>query len=302
MAPRAKAKRGTRTKVREAVTIEAQAAPAANLPAVVPEKTAGLPMEMHPDQFSRGLLLRQENREELLSWVRANLKEDRDFGTIKDAEGNPKSKVPSLWQPGAQQICGLLGLRPTFPDSEKYVDKAVRGDKIEQVVVRCVLVDAQGNVVSEGMGARSAVKVFGDWKTVNGKRQRVGDRIEYDVNYALKMAQKSAHIDATLRAGGLSAIFTQDMPGEDGDDAKDAEKDESTIGDHPAELVYLRAKAAELFGDKAETVLTALAARRMRIQDGDYRKIKFRLLDYCITSLERRAADVEAGNSTEKHQ
>ena len=31
-----------------------------------------------------------------------------------------------------------------------------------------------------------------------------------DLNKCLKMAEKSAHIDATLRMGGLSEVFTQD--------------------------------------------------------------------------------------------
>ena len=32
-----------------------------------------------------------------------------------------------------------------------------------------------------------------------------------DINKALKMAEKSAHIDATLRMAGLSEVFTQDI-------------------------------------------------------------------------------------------
>ena len=32
-----------------------------------------------------------------------------------------------------------------------------------------------------------------------------------DINKSLKMAEKSAHIDATLRVAGLSELFTQDL-------------------------------------------------------------------------------------------
>jgi hypothetical protein len=47
--------------------------------------------------------------------------------------------------------------------------------------------------VAEGVGARSLAQDYGD------------------VNKALKMAEKSAHIDATLRLAGLSEVFTQDI-------------------------------------------------------------------------------------------
>ena len=54
-----------------------------------------------------------------------------------------------------------------------------------------------GEVVSEGRGAREVLK-------------------EKDINKAIKMAQKSAQIDAVLRTGALSEAFTQDIgPEED---------------------------------------------------------------------------------------
>lgn len=236
-----------------------------------------------PDLFARGLLLRQENRQELLSWVKANLVKDRDYGHLKDSSGKDKGSIASLWQPGAQQICGLLGLRPHFPDSEKYVDMAVRGEKIDQVVVRCLLYNAAGEVIGEGMGARSAISLVRKWEWVDGSRKPVGEETKYDVNYALKMAQKSAHIDATLRAGGLSAIFTQDQPPED------KVEDETLFADHPTELAYLELKATELFGDQSKGVLEAFALKRMRITDGDYTKIRFKHFDYTIHALEARA-------------
>ena len=37
------------------------------------------------------------------------------------------------------------------------------------------------------------------------------DKDKGDINKSLKMAEKSAHIDATLRIAGLSEIFTQDL-------------------------------------------------------------------------------------------
>lgn len=46
---------------------------------------------------------------------------------------------------------------------------------------------------ADGVGARSLEQDYGD------------------LNKALKMAEKSAHIDATLRMAGLSEVFTQDL-------------------------------------------------------------------------------------------
>ena len=48
-------------------------------------------------------------------------------------------------------------------------------------------------LVADGVGARSLKQDYGD------------------INKSLKMAEKSAHIDATLRMAGLSEVFTQDI-------------------------------------------------------------------------------------------
>src|SRR5690606_16916369 len=53
--------------------------------------------------------------------------------------------------------------------------------------------DSHERTVAEGIGARSVQQDSGD------------------LNKALKMAGKSAHIDATLRMAGLSEVFTQDL-------------------------------------------------------------------------------------------
>jgi len=45
-----------------------------------------------------------------------------------------------------------------------------------------------------------------------GTGARTVDKQDYgDINKSLKMAEKSAHIDATLRVAGLSELFTQDI-------------------------------------------------------------------------------------------
>jgi len=226
---------------------------------------------LDPVAFGDALALRAMNRDQLLTWVNDNLVDKIDYGTIA---GGAK---PSLWQPGAQKICGMLSLRPFFPDVEKYVDRCVAGEQIEEVLIRCYLYDSYGNCVAQGTGARG---------TINTK----GDR---DLNWAIKMSQKSAHIDATNRASGLSAIFTQDHPAED--------QDVTPIKGTPEEG-YLLQLAGELFGiNEASGVLESLALRRFRIKGGDWTQIPAYRLQYAVKSLRDRAKsdELKIGDSDE---
>lgn len=97
----------------------------------------------------------------------------------------------TLCKPGAEKIAGLLNLRPRFTrDLETW---EMLGSEKGMVCVRCELVDASDQVVAEGRGCRTKQ---GDYD---------------DVNKTIKMVQKSAQIDATLRYAGLSELFTQDL-------------------------------------------------------------------------------------------
>jgi hypothetical protein len=257
-------------------------------PPNVPEITAGVGSDasvgLDPVAFGDALILRSLNRDALLKWVQANLVERTDYGTI------PGGAKPSLWQPGAQKICGMLSLRPFFPDVEKYVDRCVAGEVIDEVLVRCYLYDAHGNCVAQGTGARSAIREKGIYgKDADGRRTRTGTDEYRDLNYAIKMSQKSAHIDATNRASGLSAIFTQDRPAED--------QDITPIKGKPEEG-YLLQLSGELFGiDEANGVLESLALRRFQIKDGDWTQIPISRLSYAVSSLREKAVTDGIGES-----
>lgn len=151
---------------------------------------ASNPLDIPAADFAAALERRGANRKALMSWVREALKAGTDYGTIQI--GGRASKE-SLWKPGAEKICGMLGLRAIFPTLPDYERAAIDGKEINHIILRCHLLDAQGNVVADGVGARSVEKERGD------------------LNKALKMAEKSALIDATLRCAGLSEIFTQDI-------------------------------------------------------------------------------------------
>ena len=174
----------------EAVDGEVQGGPVAPAAPAAPVPAAINPLDLPAEVFRAGLDRRRANRAALIEWIRSSLVEGVDFGTIQTRRGPSK---PSLWKPGAEKICGMLGLTAHFPTLRDYEQVALSGGVLENVIIRCELRDSAGRVVAEGVGARSLHQDNGD------------------LNKALKMAEKSAMIDATLRCAGLSEIFTQDL-------------------------------------------------------------------------------------------
>ncbi|MDP2645319.1 MAG: hypothetical protein Q8P24_10295, partial [Desulfobacterales bacterium] len=98
-----------------------------------PETSKGAlsPMDYPVERFSQALERREDNRKALLKWIQSNLQAGIDFGQIHVA-GKDKCRLaqdyranecidprhwskPSLWKPGAEKICGMLGLIPRFP-------------------------------------------------------------------------------------------------------------------------------------------------------------------------------------------
>lgn len=149
------------------------------------------PFDGNVVEFKQALARRGENRSALIAWVREALVDGVDYGAIKRSNGSMTK--PSLRKPGAEKICGMLNVIPTFPTLKEYEQLALQGIPIDQIILRCHLLSMTGEVLADGVGARSMKQDSGD------------------LNKALKMACKSAHIDATLRMGGLSEIFTQDL-------------------------------------------------------------------------------------------
>jgi hypothetical protein len=175
----------------------------------MPVITSESPMDLPVERFTRALTRREENRKALIKWISDNLVQGTDFGRIhvvgKDKcsyakEGRAHEctnkyhwSKPSLWKPGAEKICGMLGLIPRFPNLNEYENAVLRGEDIKVIILKCELHTPSGFVAAEGTGARRIAQDNGD------------------INKSLKMAEKSAHIDATLRVAGLSEIFTQDI-------------------------------------------------------------------------------------------
>lgn len=167
------------------------------------------PLDASPALFRGALARRGENRKSLIDWIREALVDGVDYGKIHTKNkreckhgGPPKCtpeqepwhwSKPTLRKPGAEKICGMLGINPSFPTLKEYEGLALQGIEIKSIILRCHLLTADDRVVAEGIGARNVENDYGD------------------LNKALKMAAKSAQIDATLRMAGLSEIFTQDL-------------------------------------------------------------------------------------------
>ncbi|MBL6995079.1 hypothetical protein [Desulfobacula sp.] len=177
--------------------------------AIMPSVMAKSPLDWPIEVFTQALDRREVNRKALLKWIESNLRPTIDYGQIhvvgkdkcqyakkgqqQDCPNKYHWSKPSLWKPGAEKICGMLGLIPRFPNLDEYGKAVLQGADIKVIILKCELHTPSGFIAAEGSGA-----------------SRV-DRDRGDINKSLKMAEKSAHINATLRIAGLSELFTQDL-------------------------------------------------------------------------------------------
>lgn len=151
------------------------------MPSAVMQTPKQLQAQMERDQKIRAIVT---------EYIKNNMVEGKDYGSIQIKGATSK---PSLFKPGAEKFCGLFKIRPTFKKDIETVE--MLGNKPGIIAYICELVDSRGGVIGEGRGSSS----------VNP------DGADFDVNKAVKIAEKRAQIDAVLRAGGLSDFFTQDM-------------------------------------------------------------------------------------------
>lgn len=123
-----------------------------------------------------------EKRQEFIQKVSAICVEGKDYHIIQGKK--------SLAKGGAEKIASIFQWNSTFEKDGESLE--MLGQIVGLVAFKCTL--AKGNkFVGEGRGAASLSKNSND------------------PNKTIKMAQKSAFIDAVLRASGLSDFFTQDL-------------------------------------------------------------------------------------------
>jgi len=161
------------------------------------------PLELPSETFKNALKLREKNHKRLIQWIKNNLQSGVHYGRIHVVEQCPYARagVPhqcrdfshmsmiTLWKAGAEKILRVLGLSAHFPDLHDYVLCCVHKQEITQVVLKCELKTNNGTIVAEGSGSRH-IKQDG-----------------WNLNKTIKMSQKSAVIDATIRVAGLTGAF-----------------------------------------------------------------------------------------------
>ena len=234
-------------------------------PTVPQTQTTNHPLDMPTQDFQAGLERRKANRRVLMDWIKSALIKDQDYGAIQI---NGKPSKSSLFKPGAEKICGMLGIIPTFPNLHRYEDMALSGKEVKTIILKCELTTSDGKVIASGIGAREVGQDNGD------------------INKSLKMSSKSAHIDATLRAAGLSEIFTQDI--EDMnlavENIKPEPSNEKCTNKQFATMVWLRDHM--LVTEKEQARISEL------LEKGPTREEAFSILEYFLGKSRR---DHESG-------
>lgn len=142
---------------------------------------------MDPSTLEQQISHWNQMRTLLTAYMRQNMHEGIDYYTLM-LGGRPSK--PALSKAGSEKFLGLFNLQARFRKDEETWDMLGRPAGV--ICYVCALYTKHGAFVGEGRGAREVAK-------------------EQDLNRAIKMAQKSAQIDAILRTGALSDSFTQDV-------------------------------------------------------------------------------------------
>lgn len=131
---------------------------------------------------------------------------DTDFGTIP---GTPK---PTLYKSGAEILCAAFNLRAETSIVSKVEDYDTPFFDYTLKVSLYSRRDLQ--LVGDGVGSANTGETRYSRRWVKGSREQrdaTRDEIMTLKNTVLKMAEKRAFVDATLRVTGASRIFTQDV-------------------------------------------------------------------------------------------
>ncbi len=144
--------------------------------------------------YTPGTKPRYDERGNILTWSKSKGKDI----AISPEEWTAR---PGLYKAGAQLLCDLMMIQPTFEADEATARMlGVKGDPA--VVIKCTLIcrggqffpgRLAGDVLGEGRGAFC-----------------VGEK-GMNENSAIKLAQKRALVDAVINTLGVADLFTQDI-------------------------------------------------------------------------------------------
>ena len=141
------------------------------------------PFDIPETQFKQLLERRAKNRITFLSIVKNALTEGVDYCNLP-VKG--KKALPTLLKGGGEVVCQILALTPRITISESNE---------HSLTMCCELLNEHQQVVSVGYGSRTY-----DLDAKNGGK-----------NKTTKMCVKSSYLDAVIRAGALSSLFTMDL-------------------------------------------------------------------------------------------
>lgn len=179
------------------------------LPAPLPTPTALVPappLALAAQDLEASLAAWSDQRKVLTRFIKQHLVEGSDYGKIhvkKDCKDKYRCDNPyhfskdCLFKAGSEKFLGLLRLKPTFRKDDETWEMLGRPPGV--ICLVCTLLTLSGDVLGEGRGIRDVQKESGDY------------------NRAIKMASKSAQLDAILRTGCLSDVFTQDLDSDEQD-------------------------------------------------------------------------------------
>ncbi len=143
---------------------------------------------------------------EMTAFVKSQMQQGTDYGVIPGTNGKP-----TLLKPGAEKLCRLLNLRPTF----QLIDSIVDFEKpLFHYHYQCSLYH-NSELVGQGEGNCNSFE-----KKYKKQEYKIFDL----TNTFCKMAQKRALIGAVLCTVGASEFFTQDLEDIDFDETKQIKK------------------------------------------------------------------------------
>lgn len=167
--------------------------------------TNNIPQENELANVDKEIDIYIAKRQAFIQKVNTICVEGKDFHVIQGKK--------SLAKGGAEKIASIFHWTAKFDKDTESLE--MLGDIKGLVAFKCTLMN--GQFVGEGRGAAMLSK--------NGN----------DPNKTLKMAQKSAFIDATLRASGLSDFFTQDLEDMPSETISDTPAQHVATGKQPSE-------------------------------------------------------------------
>ena len=135
-------------------------------------------------EFKAGVDDLLAKRSYFISQVLPKLVEGQDYHVINGRK--------SLAKGGAEKLCSIYNLTAQFIQDVDTI-KAFEGSVKGLVALECNLYDRNNQCVAEARGASTL------------------EKCDNDPNKCVKMAEKSAYISCTIRATGLSDVFTQDL-------------------------------------------------------------------------------------------